>query len=273
MANNGKDDKELDDYLKGNSDISNHYRASNTGESPAHLDEIILSAAKDAVTESKQKSNVVFHKSPWALPVSIAAVITLSVSLVVTMQQETGQPLISEPESIMDDSETLLEEAVMPQTMSADDGMFVLDETEVKQSNDERTDDAPAASGAVGGYRAESNDKASTKDAALQPAKKALIKQKARSEISEESVFAKEQVLQSAPAAAVELDAVMELKRERQLGPQDQELMNIKALWEEGDLTNAKQAYEDFIKKYPAFTEEKIKEILGPYVYQNLINM
>ena len=89
MANNGKDDKELNDYLEGKSDISNHYRASNKVEPSAHLDEKILSAGKQAVTDTKQKSKVVFHKSPWALPVSIAAVVTLSVSLVVTMRQET----------------------------------------------------------------------------------------------------------------------------------------------------------------------------------------
>jgi hypothetical protein len=276
MANNDKDDKELNDYLKGNSELSNRYHASSVVEPPAHLDEKILSAAKDAVTDVKQKSKVAFHKSPWALPVSIAAMITLSVSLVVTMQQETGQPLMSEPELEMYDSAVLFKESVLPQAITVDGDTSVPDEIEVKQSSDEGAYDygpasAPAALGAVGGYRTESDAKALKNEAAIQPAKKALLKEKARSEseVSEKRNFAKEQLLQSAPMEA-ELDAVMELKQDRQFSQQDQELMNIKALWEEGDVTNAKQAYEEFIKKYPDVTAESIKEILGLDLYQTL---
>ena len=278
MVNNGKDDKELNDYLKGNSELSNRYRASSTVEPPVHLDEKILSAAKEAVNEYEyeQKSRVAFHKSPWALPVSIAAMITLSVSLVVTMQQETGQPLINVPEPDLElyDSTMLLEEMVMPQTITEDDDMSVLDKIEIKQRSDERAYDyapAPEALGAVGGYRANNEAKVLKNEAAIQPAKKALLKEKARSEASAKRIFAKEQLLQSAPMEA-EADAVMELKRDRQLSQQDQELMNIKALWEAGELANARQAYEDFIKKYPDFTREGIKEELGADVYHALIN-
>lgn len=265
MANNGKDDKELNDYLEGNSDISNRYRASSTVEPPAHLDEKILSAAKEAVTDTKQKSKVVFHKSRWALPVSIAAVITLSVSLVITIQQETGQPLISEPESEMYDSAPLLEEVVMPQTMTADDGLPVLNETEVKQSSDDRVDDyapAPASLGTVGGYRTENDAKASKNEAAIQPAKKALLKEKARSEVSEKRVFAKEQLLQSAPMEA-DLDAVMELKRDRQLTLQENELLKIKTLWEQGSYEEAIKMFDKFLEINPGYSEEAIEEILG----------
>lgn len=293
MASNNKDDKEFNDYLEGNSDLSNQYRASNTVESPAHLDEKILMTAKEAVTGSKQKSKVVFHKSPWALPVSIAAVITLSVSLVITMQQETGQTVISEPASELYDSAVLSEEALMPRTITVDDDMTVLDEVQLKlkQSSDQRmdvpepaafgaidefkannkigTEKNEAALGAVGGYRAESTAETLKNEPAFQPAKKALLQDKARSEASEKRVFAEEQLLQSAPAEA-ELDAVMELKRKRQLSQQDQELLAIKALWEEGDSINAKQAFDEFIKKYPDFTVESIKEILGANIYQAL---
>lgn len=274
MANNDKDDKELSDYLEGNSELSNRYHASSVVEPPAHLDEKILSAAKEAVTESKQKPRVAFHKSPWALPISIAAVITLSVSLVVTMQQEIGQPLMSEPELEMYDSAVLLEETVLPQAITVDSDTSVLDEIEVRPSSDEHFDDAaPAALGAVGGYRAKSKANVMKDEAAIQPAKKALSKERARSEseVLEKRVFAKEQLLQSAPMEA-ELDAVMELKQDRQFSQQEQELMNIKLLWQAGDVTNAKQAYEAFINKYPEFTLESIQEILGADVYHALIN-
>ena len=276
MVNNGKDDKELNDYLKGNSELSNRYRASSRVEPPVHLDEKILSAAKEAVNEYEQKSRVAFHKSPWALPVSIAAMITLSVSLVVTMQQETGQPLINVPESDLElyDSTMLLEEMVMPQTITDDDDMSVLDKIEIKQRSVERAYDyvpAPEALGAVGAYRTNNEARGLKNEAAIQPAKKALLKEKARSEASEKRIFAKDQLLQSAPMEA-EVNAIIELKQDRQLFLQDKQLMKIKVLWEEGHLFDAKQAYEDFIKKNPDITVESIKEIIGLDIYLALID-
>ena len=276
MVNNGKDDKELNDYLKGNSELSNRYRVSSTVEPPAHLDENILSAAKEAVTEYEQKSKVAFHKSSWAIHVSIAAMITLSVSLVVTMQQETGQPLINVPESDLElyDSTMLLEEMVMPQTITEDDDMSVLDKIEIKQRSVERAYDyvpAPEALGAVGAYRTNNEARVLKNEAAIQPAKKTLLKEKARSEASEKRIFAKDQLLQSAPMEA-EVNAIIELKQDRQLFLQDKQLMKIKVLWEEGHLFDAKQAYEDFIKKNPDITVESIKEIIGLDIYLALID-
>ena len=138
MTNNEKDDKELNDYLEGNSEISNGYRASNSAEPASSLDAKILSAAKEAVTEIKPKSKVKFHKSPWVKPVSIAALITLSVSLVITMQQETGQPLISEPKVEMNGFPAKTKtQTVMPQSLSVDAAAPVMNDAEVGSSNNE----------------------------------------------------------------------------------------------------------------------------------------
>lgn len=256
------DEKELDDYLEGKSELSNQYHASAMAEPSDRLNEEILSAAQVAVVP-KQKTKVRVHKSPWVRPVSIAAMITLSVSLVVTMQQETGQPLISEPELSVEqyNSPVLSEEIVMPQTVTADDDMFVHDEVELRQSNAERVD-APTALGAVGGYRTESNADVMKDGAAVQPVKKALLKQKKRTKELEKRVFAKEEVLQSAPKEA-DPNIIKEFKQERQRTLQEEALLNIKTLLTEGDIEKAKYLFEKFLINYPNYSNEAIEEVMG----------
>jgi len=265
------DDKELDDYLEGNSELSNQYHASAIAEPSDRLNEKILSAAKDAVVH-KQKKKVLVHKSPWVRPISIAAMITLSVSLVVTMQQESGQPLISAPElSVEPHSSTVLsEEIVMPQTVTADDNMFVLDEVELRQRNDGRVD-APTASDAVGSSRAESNTGVMKDETAtIKPAKKAMLKQKAHSNESEKRVFAKEPSLKSVPMEA-DVAATVEFKQDLQVGQGEESLLKIKSMWEAGKYSEAKKVYQEFYNTHPDFSVEKTKEILGPDLYQALI--
>jgi hypothetical protein len=270
MTNNDKDDKALNDYLEGNSGLSNRYHASSSVEPPADLDAKILLAAKEAVGDAKQKPKVVFHKSPWAIPVSIAAVITLSVSLIITMQQETGQPLINESEFY--DSTVFVEEAEVSQTLSNSDGIPVMNKAERKQSKDERLESAaPAKLNSVESYRTENKPTVPKAKIREHAAKKTLMKENAPAAILEERIFADEQILQSAPAE-VELDDMMDFKRDRQHGMEESKLLKIKALWEAGEFDKAKQTYEDFVNKFPEFAAENIKKILGADVYYGLID-
>lgn len=259
------DDKELDDYLEGNSELSNQYHNSAMAEPSERLNEKILAAAKVAA-EPREKSKVLFHKSPWVRPVSIAAMITLSISLVVTMQQESGQPLISVPESSVEpyNATVLSEEIVMPQTVTADD-MFVRDEVELRQSHDERVD-APAALGTVGGFRAESKENNMKDEAAIKPARKALLKQKARSIESEKKVIVNEQLLQSVPMEA-DVNVVMEYKQDRQRTLQEKGLLEIKNLLLEGNIEESKGLYEKFLRKYPDYPNEAIQKIIGEELF------
>lgn len=271
MANKEPNDKELNDYLQGNSDLSKVYRASNGAEPPDHLNEKILSAAKEAVASSKKKSKVTFHKSPWVRPVSIAAMITLSVSLVVTMQQETGQPLISEPEIEVFHSATVIEESEKHETRQRNKAASTIGKIEIKQSKDERVNTpVPAALNAADSYRTEEKTIAPKAEMREQPAKKILLKEKIQVEALEERVFADEQVLESAPAKA-EFDAVMDMKQDRRFSPEEFNLLEIKTMWEEGELIKAKQAYNAFIREYPDFSPETIKEILGDNIYYALL--
>lgn len=263
------DEKELDDYLEGNSELSNQYHASAMAVPSERLNDKILSEAKSA-TDTKRSSKNLFHKSPWVRPVSIAAMITLSVSLVVTMQQETGQPLINVPEPSIEpiNATVLSEDMVMPQTVAADSDMIVLDDVEMKKNDDMRVN-APAISGAASGYRADSNANVMKDEAANLPAKKALLKQKVRTKEFEKRVFAEEQMLQSA-SMEEERDAVMEFKTDRQISLEEDSLLKIKSMWEAGKISEAKEVYQEFYKMHSDFSVARMKEILGPDLYQAL---
>ncbi|GJM05866.1 MAG: hypothetical protein DHS20C09_18620 [marine bacterium B5-7] len=263
MANNEQSDKELNEYLNGDSDVSKTYRALNTAEPATHVDKKILAAAKGALVDNKQQTHREPYKSTWLRPVSIAAMITLSVSLVVTMQQESGQPLISEPGLNIESSNSavLSEESILLQTDIADD-MLMLDESEKKQSDDARVV-VPSALNVGEGNHTESK-KSVMKDetTTTSPTKRSLLKQKPRSIESEKRVFSKEQLLQSDPVE-VEFDAVMELKKDLQRTLQEEELLEIKDLLLEGDVEEAKDLYQQFLRKYPGYSNSAIHEIIG----------
>ncbi|MDX1434627.1 MAG: hypothetical protein R3286_19455, partial [Gammaproteobacteria bacterium] len=80
----GPDDRdELERYLEGDSELSRAYRAGAAEEPPAHLDRgIRLAAARRA--RAARPAHGPFSRS-WVVPASLAAVLVLSVSVVVLM--------------------------------------------------------------------------------------------------------------------------------------------------------------------------------------------
>jgi hypothetical protein len=76
------EEHELEELRSG---LSGHYRAGSTEEPPAHLDAAILAAARREVRRSRFARN-------WHLPVSIAAVFVIGVSLAL-MTSEIDDPL------------------------------------------------------------------------------------------------------------------------------------------------------------------------------------
>jgi hypothetical protein len=87
---NGKDDEVLQEYLRGDSGLSRRYQAGTRQEPPEYLDNSILNAARAAI--SKQTKRI------WYVPVSIAAVMVLGVSLLFRIYEAQGPQLTSEPE-------------------------------------------------------------------------------------------------------------------------------------------------------------------------------
>lgn len=77
--------------------LSGRYRAVSRDEPPAHVDAAILAAAKRAVGSQPRPAGAPRMRR-WYVPVSIAAVIMLSV--IVTLQIERERPEIAMPDSV-----------------------------------------------------------------------------------------------------------------------------------------------------------------------------
>jgi len=71
------------------------YRATGREEPPAHLDAAILAAARREVGARPRPLSSTVHR--WRVPVSIAAVVVLSVSLVALVREEGGDQLMQVP--------------------------------------------------------------------------------------------------------------------------------------------------------------------------------
>lgn len=82
----------FEEYLQGGSNLSRRYHETSQAQPPKHLDEKILAASRKAV-DAKPRLAYSPFSSTWTVPVSLAAVLVLSVGLVVSIQDESGQPL------------------------------------------------------------------------------------------------------------------------------------------------------------------------------------
>jgi len=109
-----QDEQNLEEYLQGDSALSRAYGAEQKAQVPDHLDKAILSAANEAV-ETKQSPKVAYSPfaRSWYVPVSMAAVLMLCVSLVFTIYKDSGQTLLTAPKSEFDiDARIVPEETV-----------------------------------------------------------------------------------------------------------------------------------------------------------------
>ena len=88
---NGKNDKDFQEYLRGDTELSRRYQqAGKLQEPPGYLDKRILEAAETVFTKQK--------KLNWYVPVSVAAVMLIGVSLLFRIHEGQEQQLFNKPE-------------------------------------------------------------------------------------------------------------------------------------------------------------------------------
>lgn len=94
MTERKKDDRLLDEYLRGDSPLSRVYRETGKEEPPAHVDAAILAQAKAAITTHRG------GKPRWLMPLSLAATVVLSVGVVLLMSKQGVSPVPTETPSV-----------------------------------------------------------------------------------------------------------------------------------------------------------------------------
>ena len=87
---NEKDEKDLQEYLRGGTELSRRYKTAKRQEPPENLDKRILKVAGSAIIKRKKRS--------WYVPVSVAAVMVIGVSLLFRIHEEQWLQSFSEPE-------------------------------------------------------------------------------------------------------------------------------------------------------------------------------
>jgi hypothetical protein len=101
-----REDRELEEYLEGGSPLSRRYREA-SGEQPAPgTDEAILAASRRAV-QSRPECVPTLIPRTWFKPLSLAAIIVLSATIVITLQRDdvayapAPEPVTTQPGSPM----------------------------------------------------------------------------------------------------------------------------------------------------------------------------
>lgn len=144
MSGDDKDDQALENYLQGKDGITSQYRQQADETPSEQMDAAILAASRKAVGARPQKSTAPFS-GRWHVPVSIAAVMVLSVLLVFNIQDE--ESVIGTAPSMDTDTAPAVSESLSREISKAADNA-VSPELETMQSSQ-----SPQASAS---FRAES---------------------------------------------------------------------------------------------------------------------
>ncbi|HEX6827463.1 MAG TPA: hypothetical protein VF104_00635 [Burkholderiales bacterium] len=87
-----RDDRELDDFLRGGSRLSAAYREAGSDEPGADLDEVLLEKARREMHLGPKVAWSPFT-SAWSRPLRLAAVLVVSVTVTLILYEQVGEPL------------------------------------------------------------------------------------------------------------------------------------------------------------------------------------
>ncbi len=235
-----KDNQILEGYLKGQSELSKQYRAESGNEPPDHLDAAILSAAKKAVENRGTGAGP--STTRWYVPLSLAAVLVISFSLVFRVYDQEEQQILSRQSELKKEKPAVLmegqSEPAAPSTViMRDEALSEGIEFENDSASEMRA--APAAGADV------------SKDDTFSD-----IESGPTTPQSVESL--------SAPAERRMLQSMPEMLEDKAIAGNtfqpEQWIEIINQLWFDGDETGAVDATKRFLEAYPDYPFEKLKK-------------
>ena len=253
---NQKDEQAFEDYLKGSSALSRHYRSESTEEPSARLDTEIITAAKESVLS--KTSGAGSHGSRWYVPLSLAAVIVISFGVVFKIYDQESLPGNSKYPETRIENKAVMEDR-MDQLSGKSESVLKDEMSEVKEKSDSKIQglkrelavpSAPAVEEDVGQSKQiseqEIQKRSSSQSSADKPAK--ILMREETMEAPAGAEFRKEQVpLSAAPEITNTLnpEQVFEL---------------INRLWSAGDRQGAYLELKNFIQAYPDYDIEELKK-------------
>ncbi len=303
-GNEDNNDSELNRYLQGDSEISKRYAGNKAMLPPNELDRKILGAAASWKTAGKKVEKHRFHRARWALPLSVAAIITLSVTLVLNMPLYSRYPVVNDEDyynSVPATTESKnvlpeerLEETVIPEQDVAPAAVRrkAASESFAVPELEELSVDMPASAikkerSAYGApaLQTQSIDETLRKEPKrtpparifnrdIGPVERPAAKAEAMQERTDARSMPKLRELsvpdelglsdQAVPAS------VSELPKDKQLDGPESWLMKIKSLFKQGENDLARQEWQEFRVMYPEFPEDTIRQILTDKYFSEL---
>lgn len=264
-----RDDRELEEYLRGDSPLSRRYREA-SGEEPAPaVDEAILAASRRAV-----QSRPVRIPRSWFRPLSIAAIVVLSATVVITMQrgEETTVAPAREPARREPDVALKIGDAGRDQATAKEYGKTVPadaapGEAEMPQAPPEASAARPAAEEALRMERSPALLKSSppprsqelAEPLADRPA--AVLRAPAADIGLPERREAPRALMREAPPEAAWAPAPPQTR-----SPED-ELKGIAKLWEAGRGELARMQLRRFLAGHPYYPDQDLLAALPPELY------
>ncbi len=254
-SNDDKNDSELNRYLQGDSELSRHYAEKRNQLPPEKLDRKILDAAGSHIA-SKRHTSRRFHRASWALPLSFAAIITLSVTLVLNMPSYSRYPVVDDADDYLPEPATIAEQKQPPEP-------------------EPRPADSPAK------LRQQDAAPAMIKRETTRESLPGTEEQNISRDVQEES-FQSIEVERSADMLQKRFESSAELLEQpasagavspqiKQQAFTDKSLLEeIKSLLEAGDKQEAHELWQLFQESYPEFPEDKVRQILGEHHYSVL---
>lgn len=253
-------DKELDDYLKGGSELSRAYADADDIAPPAHLDAAILAQAHRAVYARP----AILNKRRWAMPLGLVATVFIMVMAGLQLPAMMKDDALMQAPQVA--SVAMERNAPMPTSVAPEP----LAQTEPKQLaralKDERANVASKkmVSEVYAKQEADKVAMAAAPVAAPAPAAPSVVMANQAEALMEERQAMSSGKVNAAPqarmaAAPVMADQLLKAK-DVTLSPEDW-LKQIKALQQADKLEEAKKELVAFKKRYPDYQIPKAMEM------------
>ena len=251
-------DKELDDYLKGGSELSRAYADADDIAPPAHLDATILAQAHRAVYARP----AVVQKRRWAMPLGLVATVFIMVMAglqLPAMMKDDALMQAPQVASVAMERNAPMPTSVAPEPVAKAESKQVERARKAERSNDASK---KMAAEVYAKQDAEKVAVAAAPVAAPAPAKPSVAMANQADAMMEERQASG--TVSAAPAARMAAAPVMAdqlLKtKDATLSPEDW-LKQIKALQQAGKLEEGKKELVAFKKRYPDYPIPKAMEM------------
>ena len=249
--------------------LTAHYRAGSQEQSPSHLDDAILAMARREVHAKPRSAKI--YSSRWAVPVSIAAVLVLSVSLVTLIKQEIpetltqapklSKPAESKPKVGMAEKKEEAKRRTLPSSSMSDVEQSIPPSAPLKKERRRKTGNQAAKSATTKAEAIAPQDGVFSKPEVPAPApdaKQAMPTQQ-QSELREDSIRSADKPLpaiKSSPTLRMQAETAKKSAEKKVVSP-EQWLKAIDELLKQGKQDDARKSLKRFRKQYPYYSLEK----------------